>query len=992
MFAAVLAFLVLLLFIVLLWILGWQKIVNALRVLSHWARYAYFLRFSLLLWLFALILCVVNMISSTLTSGIVAPETWQQYVCVAFFLVSAAFIALILARIVLINGPERWDRGYNAMNDARPPRVAEFLVGEHVPPSSPKSTERFELASFLVWQIPNVLVYAYLIVYGWRQGVAVLPMAGGLLGGTVLAGFFWWLANAFYYLTWVARPLAGAAPTRCELGINAARTILFPRRWFALDKAGEPLSTKATIESASTDLSISGIAVSGDLPDGLEGYGNVTGGRFYLYEAHQFAIIQTIAFLILYLAIWPLTAPVPAPIGSWIALCILVLIGAGAVVVFRRAKPPGPGASLVRIKTWLTIGVVVFLGTVILLYGAYYAERFPILASVLILVAAAGLCLGGIGFLLDRYRVPVITLIILCMAVPRMLHLDRTLEWSNGIRLSETGQEEHYLSTSPAEQDNDLPTPAAIMKDRLDRDDEMPLIIVTSTGGGLHASAWTAAVLANLEQRFDGGAFHRHLLLASTVSGGSVGLLAYLRELHEGSFDTSWRENAYMRMQSAAQCSSLEGVGWGLIYYDLPKAFVPVLPYLVPPSKGDGDLGTGHGATPLFKDRTWALRKSFERNLNNPWCGRRWALDQKSYNKNFDLNWDDNLGKISPDTEGLTLRKLPPSSAIPAFTMNTTSVEDGNRFLLANYDILPLKLDDGPNYRAKSFIGTFNGGPYGKAADLPLATAAQMSATFPYVSSATRVPVSVDHCPDPSHCDHYVGSVHFVDGGYYDNDGTSSAIEFLRYSLAPPDTESAFGDLSPNEIAALKRERDNLKAIAEFVKTKHRVRVLIVEIRNSGDNPGTGPESAGAHSGDKNPWNVLSQIGAPPLGFWQAGHESVTPRNRVGLGLLEHALADKLEVQRVVFADNRAKDVTGSDPLNWSLTPAQRREVQQSAQDPCDVLPSYWETKCIFNNWDRVPAIKQCLFQEVTAVQVNSMCKKDSELGQLQRQLGIQNH
>jgi len=89
----------------------WGRIVAAIFAFLHWAslwvRYLYFLRFSLMLWLFAPGLCALNSVSSTLTSGIVTPETWQQYFCVGFFQVSAAFAALVIARVVIINGPER---------------------------------------------------------------------------------------------------------------------------------------------------------------------------------------------------------------------------------------------------------------------------------------------------------------------------------------------------------------------------------------------------------------------------------------------------------------------------------------------------------------------------------------------------------------------------------------------------------------------------------------------------------------------------------------------------------------------------------------------------------------------------------------------------------------------------------------------------------------------------------------------------------------------
>jgi hypothetical protein len=42
----------------------------------------------------------------------------------------------------------------------------------------------------------------------------------------------------------------------------------------------------------------------------------------------------------------------------------------------------------------------------------------------------------------------------------------------------------------------------------------------------------------------------------------------------------------------------------------------------------------------------------------------------------------------------------------------------------------------------------------------------------------------------------------------------------------------------------------------------------------------------------------------------------------------------EVEIRRVVIADYKSESVAGTDPLNWSLTPAQRHEVRQSACDP----------------------------------------------------------
>jgi hypothetical protein len=249
--------------------------------------------------------------------------------------------------------------------------------------------------------------------------------------------------------------------------------------------------------------------------------------------------------------------------------------------------------------------------------------------------------------------------------------------------------------------------------------------------------------------------------------------------------------------------------------------------------------------------------------------------------------------------------------------------------LLANYRVSDNTSGSESDYRARSFLATFGG--QDASIDLPLATAAQMSATFPYVSSAARVPISIDRTAN---------SVHFVDGGYYDNDGTASAIEFLRYALAPKRE-------AKSEASTSRAKSPGKTAAAEPQEAP--VRILLIEIRNSGDvSPGVS-ENNPDHTNSKYPWNLTDQADAPLLAFWQAGHESVTARNRVGLGMLEKALKGKLQLHHIVLADNDSDANAGTDPLNWSLTPKQRKEVQKSANglEPCYVNAKSW-----FSNWD----------------------------------------
>jgi hypothetical protein len=923
---------------------------------KRWVRYAYFLRFALTLWLFAPLMCLLDGKTSfkTLTSGVMTPETLQQYICVAFFLVSAGFVALICARVVLINGPSRFDKCYDEHDDGRPAALVTVLTnneGNH------------EWWALLLSQLPNAGVYIYLLINGHGQWVHLTNITWGLFLGTALALVVWYVVNAWYYLTYDPPDPTGIV----GFGRNAARTLLLPRNFigFGLHKPGIDRYSHDTIEGASNwmagsllDKTLHWIAEAASrspgysyivappsATDDLQGDADVEvlpsaaayTPRLRLYEGHVFGGLSALVFAALYLILWPITAPVPAIHASIAALVLLLIACAALVSVILRMKQHP------RWKTALTASVVLAYLSVLALYFLSSAERFPILATLLIVATTLCWTLCGISFFLDLYRVPVLTSLLVVTMMPRLIDIER-------------GHEEHYLSTvtgAPLERGQpmpEIPEPRQLLNEALSAnpDNSGPLIVVTANGGGLHASAWTAEVLYRLEEEFDRqypaarGTFHRHLLLASTVSGGSLGLLTYLTALHQAAPDAPLN---FQAMRTAAQCSSLEATGWGFVYWDLFKASVPLLPYFWMPSSGLDDLDS----SPLGKDRSWSLRKSFARNANNEFCRATWRRDNRPAAQTFgqwlSLNFKNRLlfnqrDEIANNAleRQLTLRNLHPQwgeRTTPGFAMNATADEDGHRFLLANYRVPdPQKPpndnwpDSWPNYKARSFLATYPVAtlPSGARAlaDLPLATAAQISATFPYISSAARVPWALD----PS-----VKAYHFVDGGYYDNDGTATVAEFLRFALASCQT-------SKDQI---NQDDCEERQIAHPPGAPaHPLRILLIEIRNSGDDYGSDGESDPYHYyRTKAPANLFSELTAPLLGFWQAGHESATARNRASLAQLEHAFAGRLQLHRVVFDDRHSANEVGTDPLSWSLTPKQRHEVRDSADPASYLAPRY---------------------------------------------------
>ena len=138
-----------------------------LHEFARWVRYLYFLRFSIILWFFPLLLVWANSpaIARSLVSGIVTPSHLIQYLCVAFFLVAASFVALILARIVVINGEERF-------GDDCPPLLHWLLANDK---------REYEWIAPVAFQINNLIVFWYFLTNGPNEGVSAAEIAQGLL-------------------------------------------------------------------------------------------------------------------------------------------------------------------------------------------------------------------------------------------------------------------------------------------------------------------------------------------------------------------------------------------------------------------------------------------------------------------------------------------------------------------------------------------------------------------------------------------------------------------------------------------------------------------------------------------------------------------------------------------------------------------------------------------------------------------------------------------
>jgi hypothetical protein len=877
-------------------------------VLSRSFQYLYFIRFSIAFWLFIPMLAIEDDRSgiSAITRGIFTPARFGQFLGSAFFIVCVGMVALLTARLVCLNGKDRFE--------TPPPSWIAKSLGSDSDPWAGRI--------LLIVQAPGLLVILYLHVNARRE-LSVSPRlhdtvnaAFGSLIGIALALLFWWIINALDH--WSYSFTAAKGP---------ARTLLYPNRFFF---SPYDRTTAAPHPTAVSQYATDRLPWLITLPERLwrlvarlgAGYADPEGN---LWEGHRLAAIALAGYIGVYIVLFPLTAPAPQKGWyGWALGSVAVFFAALSSWIFLFTKPPRNRLiKLLRIVLICMFAVVSLAALRWMLKAPFSFQGFPILGSVLVLTTMLAFIFSAVAFWADRHRIPVLTAFVL------YLYLSHTL-------ISRSG--ESYFRARELKAQSSPPIPAEILQlhrrmcsGTTETNAPCPVIFVTATGGGIHAAAWTAMVLTELELKMQNDdflktkriSFHNQLLYLSAVSGGSVGVIPFLREYYSQRpftddvhrYNPDWAG----RIRRAANCSSLEAVGWGLEYSDFVHLVIPFLP------------------TDPDRDRSVALEQAFARNVTSQNCDDKYPKDSGISVECLTLaEMVEDLrhapGQIPvecPPPAGMVEdmnrtpgQKRPPH--LPAFTFNATAAETGGRFLLSNYvnpgtDNVDAYPQDYGVPSAESFLSAYGSREsQGKSADIGLVTAARLSATFPYVSSAARI--------DPLFAR---GAYHFVDGGYIDNDGISSAIEFL---------ESAF-----------KGSRS----------TTGPVPVLFIEIRDSADLDTVNEESflrqqpRGALVNVRLLlWSLFNQLAAPPRTFWQSGHVSVTRRNRRELESLMSTLSetDQASFTHIVFdytdpySPAPYLSRSSAQPLSWHLTPSQVSNISaaMAALQPCTQKVLNW--------------------------------------------------
>lgn len=305
-------------------------------------------------------------------------------------------------------------------------------------------------------------------------------------------------------------------------------------------------------------------------------------------------------------------------------------------------------------------------------------------------------------------------------------------------------------------------------------------------------------------------------------------------------FFVHWLDNRgdARRPDEAATMSSLDEVAWGLVWPDFLRALVPWLL--------GGLIGRGRAL-----ERAWLLNGA--RRLT-----ARGKMDEPL------SSWNERVAEGN----------------LPAVVMNATIAETGERLLIATTQLV-----DRTHGRARvdaAELHTINGETF----DVGVVTAARLSASFPYVTPAARA-----DGPGPL--------PHVVDGGYYDNYGMATMVEWLD--------------------EALTGARGKVKS------------VLVVQIHGAPVDPGS---SDRRHTKGRG-W--FYQAFAPLQALLAVRTAGQVAHNDIELELLQQKWsASEIPIHSVTFEFHNP-----DAPLSWHLTPTEVREIRRvwlNDMEPCKRL------------------------------------------------------
>jgi len=274
-------------------------------------------------------------------------------------------------------------------------------------------------------------------------------------------------------------------------------------------------------------------------------------------------------------------------------------------------------------------------------------------------------------------------------------------------------------------------------------DVQSPVFLVSAAGGGLRAAYWTGSLLAAMDDRTC-GRFGDHVFAVSGVSGGSVGLAAYLaqRKVWAAKPEAErCRTGRVDELQRFLRRDYLGPVAGSLLFAEVAQAFVPY--------------------SYLKQERGTTLADAMAHGWRETFAGAGADVLQRPF---------------------LDVLNARPADGVrmPAVYLNATTVESGKRAVAANVQLGAMHAD--PLF----FAANVSRGTRLQTADLSLIDATINSARFPGISPPGKV----------MGCFPMVGRVagteltclnagyavwgHVVDGGFFENSGIETLMDAWR--------------------------------------------------------------------------------------------------------------------------------------------------------------------------------------------------------------------
>jgi hypothetical protein len=424
--------------------------------------------------------------------------------------------------------------------------------------------------------------------------------------------------------------------------------------------------------------------------------------------------------------------------GLRVSALILVLASCGFWLISRRrdffhlrSDPGTPRAGIAPVTAWAIVFSVAALVSLAVAFGQWPIELGTTFGTLAILFAALGLWsfVGALWVYLPKLRgwpalgwVPIAWLVVFGATLDHSLR-DTSYERSGERRPRLEGHFAQWRAALP------------------DRGEKRPVFFVAAAGGGLRAALWTATALAAADD-LTCGEFGRHVYVYSGVSGGSLGVAAYLAQRQV------WEAKKLENPDNPCMRGRREEMN-----RMLGRDFLgPVVGSIV-----FAELGARLLHTPLDNDRGATLARSWSR------------------------AWDEEFGKwgAAGRFDEAFLKAFAPIDAHgkvgPAVYLNTTGADSGQRIVAGNVaylrETIPGVVDLMRSPRRAPI----------KADGIPVREAVLNSARFTYVSPAGTV-FSCSEEPVENQCPDGAERIweRLVDGGYFENSGVATVNDLVR--------------------------------------------------------------------------------------------------------------------------------------------------------------------------------------------------------------------